>query len=123
MNISLKNVELNKGTAAQYQDLNQSNYIELMVSDTGHEITPAIKDRIFASYFTQKVGEGTGMELAIVHCIVKNFRGSDFRCSEQGKGSSFQILFPEIMDGIKIKSEMDADEACRLSFRPAPVKR
>jgi PAS domain S-box-containing protein len=95
--ITLKNVELDEDTAAQYTDLNPGRYVNLVVSDTGHGISQEEIDRIFDPYFTTKEqGKGTGMGLAVVHGIVKGHNGLITVESELGKGTTFNIFFPAV---------------------------
>ena len=69
--------------------------IEIRVSDNGHGIAPAIRDRIFDPFFTTKpVGKGTGLGLSISYGIVKDHGGSiDFE-SQPGQGTQFTITIP-----------------------------
>jgi PAS domain S-box-containing protein len=95
--VTLKNVELDEDTAAQYTDLNPGRYVNLVVSDTGHGISREEIDRIFDPYFTTKeLGKGTGMGLAVVHGIVKGHNGLITVESELGKGTTFSIFFPAV---------------------------
>jgi CheY-like chemotaxis protein len=74
-------------------------FIELMVRDTGHGMDDAVKERIFEPYFTTKArGKGTGMGLALVHGIVQGCGGIIRFESEIGKGSTFHIYFPAVLD-------------------------
>jgi PAS domain S-box-containing protein len=71
------------------------NYQHLAVSDTGHGMTPDILERIFEPYFTsKKVGEGTGMGLAVVHGIIKSHKGEITVDSKPGKGTTFHVFLP-----------------------------
>ncbi len=73
------------------------DYVRITVSDTGCGIDPGIMHKIFDPFFTTKeVGKGTGMGLAVVHGIVKNHKGAVHVYSEPGKGSRFEIFFPQI---------------------------
>ncbi len=66
-----------------------------MVKDTGHGIETQILEKIFDPYFTtKKIGEGSGMGLAMVHGIVKNHNGLIIVDSTPGLGSVFQIFLP-----------------------------
>ena len=97
LEIRLRNLILDKGEALQYKDINPGSFVSISVSDTGHGISPEIKERIFDPYFTTKdIGKGTGMGLAMVHGIVKNHNGIISVYSEPGKGSTFKILLPTI---------------------------
>jgi CheY-like chemotaxis protein len=62
-------------------------YVKLTVRDTGIGIAPDIKD---------KVGEGTGLGLSVVHGIVKHSNGYITVESKPGKGSVFTVYFPQI---------------------------
>jgi signal transduction histidine kinase len=93
-----------KEAALLYPDLNAGIYEMVSVSDTGDGMDSATIERIFDPYFTtKKAGKGTGMGLAVAHGIVKSHGGVINVHSEQGKGTTFQVLLPSI-DGVA-KSE------------------
>lgn len=47
------------------------------VTDSGNEISPEVKEKIFTPFFTSKpVGEGTGLGLSLSRTIIKNHKGS-----------------------------------------------
>jgi CheY-like chemotaxis protein len=88
-------------------------YLEFTVSDTGSGIRPDVIGKIFDPYFTtNKIGEGTGMGLAIIHRIVSDYGGTITVESELGKGSSFHVYFPVVEKGAlpKIKELEDIPE-------------
>jgi signal transduction histidine kinase len=65
------------------------------VEDSGRGIARADLDRIFEPFFTTKrVGEGTGLGLAVAHGIVAEHGGWIVAESEEGKGSRFSIYLP-----------------------------
>jgi len=74
--------------------------VNIGFTDTGHGISPENMDKIFEPFFTtKKVGEGTGLGLAVSYGIVKKF-GGDIRVKSQtraeGKepGTTFTVLLP-----------------------------
>jgi signal transduction histidine kinase len=70
-------------------------YHHLTISDTGHGIDPGILPRIFEPYSTtMEKDEGVGMELAVVHGVVKNYGGDITVYSAPGKGTTFHIFLP-----------------------------
>jgi len=104
--VTLKNVELDKETAAQYPELRPGRYVNLIVSDTGCGIPHEDYDRIFDPYFTTKeVGKGTGMGLAVVHGIVQGHNGFIAAESELGKGTTFNIFFPVVEKDAVVETE------------------
>ncbi|MDH4266682.1 MAG: PAS domain S-box protein [Deltaproteobacteria bacterium] len=110
LEVSLANAEMDIDTTAQHPDIHPGPYLRLTVSDTGVGIAPDLLERIFDPYFTtKKVGEGTGLGLAVVHGIVKSHGGIVKVYSEPGKGSTFHIYFPRI-DGFQEITETQKDE-------------
>ncbi|MBW2246334.1 MAG: PAS domain S-box protein [Deltaproteobacteria bacterium] len=99
LEIKLEHVVLKESTARFYK-LFPGDFIKLSISDTGHGIDPAIKDRIFDPYFTtRRFGEGSGMGLPVVYSIVRNHKGAISVDSERGKGTIVNMFFPIIEKG------------------------
>ena len=72
---------------------------EIVVSDTGHGISPADQERIFETFFRSRTEEnwdvpGTGLGLALVKRIISMHGGTVSLKSEPGVGTSFTILLP-----------------------------
>jgi PAS domain S-box-containing protein len=69
----------------------------LTIRDAGPGIAPEIQDRIFNLYFTTKQ-QGTGIGLATTFRVVQLHSGTIDFVSEQGKGTTFRLRFPGMMD-------------------------
>ena len=67
--------------------------VEIAVSDTGHGVTAALKEKLFLPYFSTKK-RGTGLGLAIVSRIIEDHHGS-IRVEENTPiGSRFIVELP-----------------------------
>lgn len=85
----------------------KGDWIELAISDTGSGIAPDIVDNIFNPFFTTKeVGKGTGMGLAVIYRIMEDHDGHILLDSEQGKGSTFRLLFAPMLEENMTNSEL-----------------
>ena len=104
--VSLAGVEIGSNDLINKIELIPGPYVLLEVSDSGPGIPREIIDKIFDPYFTTKGKEkGTGLGLAVVHGIVKTYKGAITVYSEPGKGSVFRIYFPSIVeDSALVKS-------------------
>ncbi len=97
LTVGLGNLTLDQEQKAHGMTVQPGNYLLLTIRDTGSGISPEIMERIFEPYFTTKgVGQGTGLGLALVHGIVKNYGGGINVLSEPGKGTTFQVLLPMV---------------------------
>ena len=97
LEVTQADVELDAEAVTQYRNLGPGSFVELTIKDTGHGMDAATLERIFDPYFTtKKVGEGSGLGLAVVHGIVQTHQGSITVTSAPNEGTTFRILFPRI---------------------------
>ncbi|MBW1767380.1 MAG: response regulator, partial [Deltaproteobacteria bacterium] len=112
LEVNVSNMEVGGNELATYPNLKPGPYIKLSISDTGDGMDQSTLERIFDPYFTTKEkGVGTGMGLAVVHGIVKSHDGAITVSSEQGKGTTFDVLFPRVQKDIEHEVE---------AFEPLP---
>lgn len=107
IDVSLKSVAVDQSLAATHPDLQLGAYALLEVRDNGPGMDTQVAARIFDPFFTsKKVGEGTGMGLAVVHGIVKSCGGAILVDSYSGRGSTFAIYFPQHQKEIKVNGSL-----------------
>lgn len=73
------------------------NDCQVTITDAGPGIAPEIRDRIFHLYFTTKE-QGTGIGLAMTFRVVQLHSGTIDFVSDQGKGTTFRLRFPGMLD-------------------------
>ncbi|MBN2143162.1 MAG: CHASE2 domain-containing protein [Candidatus Aureabacteria bacterium] len=71
-----------------------NSIIEIRISDTGMGISKENLEKIFDLFFTTKGEKGSGLGLSICHDIIKKHNGRILAESEEGKGSTFLLIFP-----------------------------
>jgi signal transduction histidine kinase len=81
----------------------EKSTVLLSISDNGIGIPKENLGKIFEPFFTtRRVGEGTGLGLSIVYSIIKKHEGSIEVESQAGKGTTFKISLPCILEKAKI---------------------
>jgi signal transduction histidine kinase/ActR/RegA family two-component response regulator len=95
LKVELDVLEADADLISTHPGLHPGRYVRLAVSDTGHGMDSATRERIFDPFFTTKnVGEGTGLGLAVVLGIMQSHDGLITVHSQPGKGATFHLYFP-----------------------------
>ncbi len=99
LTIETLDVDLPEGYAYRQVglDIPSGPYVMLLVSDTGHGMSPEVKARLFEPFFTTKpVTQNTGLGLATVYGIVAQSGGYIWVDSEPERGTTFKICLPRV---------------------------
>ncbi len=95
-------------------ELEDGDYVELTISDTGAGMPPEVAERAFEPFFTTKeVGKGTGLGLSMVYGMARQSGGAARIESKLGEGTAVTLLFR------KAQTEVAADHPV-LGEQPQP---
>jgi PAS domain S-box-containing protein len=95
LRITTRTSLLDEAACRNYPWTRPGPYVQITVSDTGVGMTPETQQRIFEPFFTTKgPGKGTGLGLAVVYGIIKQYDGFITVTSAVGQGSTFSVSLP-----------------------------
>ncbi len=96
-----KNHREAKSSPVSIPQLAEGFYVKIVVSDTGTGITEDVINKMFDSSSQTKSSQvdiGEEVKLFTVHAIVADHRGILLVHSEVGKGTTFTVYFPALVD-------------------------
>jgi len=97
----------------RFGEILPGSYGVLIISDTGHGMEDAVREKIFEPFFSTKGQLDYGLGLAMVHGIVKQHGGAIRVDSAPGRGAAFTIYLPAA------QQQLPADETPDREIRPA----
>lgn len=74
------------------------SYVAIEISDTGAGMSEEVKRRLFEPFFSTKGDNGTGLGLSTSYSVIAHHGGEIFVHTEEGKGTTFTLLFPAMDD-------------------------
>ena len=103
---------------AYNESLQEGNFVSLSVYDNGIGLNPETLNKIFDPFYTTKF-TGRGLGLAAVSGIVRGHHGSLRVMSEEGKGTTFELIFPiaknqQVKDDFAMNMQLQNSNKCVL---------
>ena len=103
---------------AYNESLQEGAFVTLRVYDNGIGLNPKALNKIFDPFYTTKF-TGRGLGLAAVSGIVRGHNGSLRVMSEEGKGTTFELIFPiaknqQVKDDFAMDTQLQNSNKCVL---------
>ena len=87
------------------------DHVEIVVSDTGTGMTPAVMARVFEPFFTTKpIGQGTGLGLSQVYGFVRQSGGAMRLDSAPGHGTTVRVFLPRHQGDVAASPVQEPDQ-------------
>ena len=95
IDITVSGVDIDERHAATHPGLTAARYAQIAVRDTGTGIPVTAQSHVFEPFFTTKdASKGSGLGLSIVYNIVRDAGGTVTFSTEEGRGTTFDVLLP-----------------------------
>jgi len=104
LSIEVDVMRVEKEDLERWPDRQPGTYITVSVTDTGHGMTPEVKQHIFEPFFTTKKG-GTGLGLSVVQHTIRAMGGWVTVYSEPNLGACFRLYLPTAKQETAVATE------------------
>jgi len=103
-------------------ELEDGDYIELTISDTGSGMTEDVASRAFEPFFTTKeVGKGTGLGLSMVYGMARQSGGTARIETSPGRGTAVKLYFKAAGEIAHAAGAEGEDDTAGQKLEPASV--
>ena len=96
-------------------ELKPGEYLQLIISDTGHGMDQITKDKIFDPFYSTKGERGTGLGLSQVYGFIKRCAGAIKVESQLNHGTQFTLYFPRYSGEDKSKTTLKDNDKKMLA--------
>lgn len=97
--VSVDNFAADEAFCRLHPGARVGDYVQLTATDNGTGIPKELLAKVFEPFFTTKGdGQGTGLGLASVYSAIEQVDGVVWIESEEGKGTTFFMLFPRVKE-------------------------
>ena len=103
-------------------ELDDGDYVELCISDTGIGMPEEVATRAFEPFFTTKdIGKGTGLGLSMVYGMARQSGGTARIESAPGEGTSIKLYFKAAGAALAEPSASEPEESAPSEQRTASI--
>jgi C4-dicarboxylate-specific signal transduction histidine kinase len=92
---AMSDIDVEKRSLTIHASADSNNSIKVMIRDSGHGLTPEVKEQLFNPFFSTK-SDGLGIGLSISHSIIEAHKGEIWAKSNSDCGSTFGFTLPVI---------------------------
>jgi signal transduction histidine kinase len=119
---TLRTIEAGTG---HHLEIPPGSWAVMAVADTGSGIAPEVLEHVFEPFFTtKKLGQGTGLGLAMVYGIVQRAGGHVAIETEVGRGTTFLVYLPlvgeEEAQRLREAGAVEADAVAEIDWESKP---
>jgi PAS domain S-box-containing protein len=103
-------------------ELDDGDYVELCISDTGSGMDEAVASRAFEPFFTTKdIGKGTGLGLSMVYGMARQSGGTARIETSPGHGTAVKMYFRAAQSPAQAESTGEAQDEATAEQRVASI--